>query len=153
MSGNEQPEQDDEDLFAAYVRERAPAPPGEYAGELQAALPFVIHSTQARYVDATVQIVGLDTPTRLVTLRFFEHGPSYLDGRIAYSFRTLMAWREALGITSHADKRAGFEGVFRELWERGQGVPLIFKIGVRAATSDRYADENIIIEVRRGYIF
>jgi hypothetical protein len=142
---------DNEDLFAAIRRERAAAPPGEYSGELMVGVPFTTAKT--RGVDAFIKIYDLVLPTRLVKIRFIEHGPATLDHLIIKHLDILQAWREALGVTEPARKRDGIEGVLRTLWAKGQGEALMFNIGVKKSNSEHFGDENILIGVRRGYPF
>lgn len=141
----------DEDLFAAIRRERAPAPPGEYAGELMVAVPFTTAKT--RGVAAFIKIYDLVQPNRLVKIRFLEQGPRTVDHIIVQHGDLLLAWRATLGVTEPARKGDGFEGVLRTLWAKGKGEALLFNIGVKKSNSEYFGDENILLGVRRGYPF
>jgi hypothetical protein len=150
-NNNNDDDDDTEDLFAAIRRERAPAPPDEYSGELMVAAPFTTAKT--RGVDAFIKIYPPVLPTRLVKVRFIEEGPPSVDHIIIRHLDLLLAWREVLGVTDPVSKRDGFEGALRILWARGQGEALLFNIGVKKSNSENFGDENILLGVRRGYPF
>ena len=140
----------DEDLFAAIRRERAPAPPGEYAGELMVAVPFTTAKT--RGVAAFIKIYDLVQPNRLVEDTVPRARAASVDRIIANNGDVLIAWRATIGDGARARSATALTACFKALG-KGQGRSCCSISESKSPNSNHSGDENILLGVRRGYPF
>ena len=131
-----------DDLFESLRREHGLLPPGEYPGELVVAVPFTTPKTSGQ--QATIKITEGPFVDKLLKLRFVLEGPSSVDYIIAGNAEVLALWWNEVGAQGKPSRRAGFDDLFKKLWQHGRGRRLIFTIDVR--TSDRFS-ENILTRV------
>jgi hypothetical protein len=133
---------DDDDLFDAIERKHGLLPPNDYCGEFVVAVPYSTKRTNGQ--EAVIRIAEGRYTDRLLRLRFLTDGPASLDGLIANNAAILLAWWEALCIEGRPPRSEGFDGMFKTLWQAGQGKRLIFTIDTRI--SGKFS-ENVLTRV------